>query len=109
MPIRGSTCGSGYTWQPRLLFGVDPGITTTTEDCAEDGPSCELNRPPSSRLDGRRGGAPWGNEARSGSRARKRATCPDRVSVPGATAECRRALCGQDSPGLHEAAVSRAC
>src|ERR1700722_6103613 len=45
MPIRGSTCGSGYTWQPRLSFGVDLGITTTTEDCAEDGPSCELHPP----------------------------------------------------------------
>jgi hypothetical protein len=37
------------------------------------------NSTPSSHLDGRRGGAPWENEATSGSRARKIATCPDRV------------------------------
>jgi hypothetical protein len=35
--------------------------------------------PFSFRRDGRRGGAPWGNEATSGRRAMKRAKCRDKV------------------------------
>src|SRR5580704_3734727 len=41
MRIRGSICGSGYTWWPRSWYGVDPGLIRTGEGC-EEGKSSAL-------------------------------------------------------------------